>query len=30
LPDVLLGYKESKIEPFGGVYPLQNEKKDCT
>jgi hypothetical protein len=26
LPDVLLGYKESKIGPCGGVDPLQNRK----
>jgi hypothetical protein len=26
LPDVLLGYKESKIGPCGGVDALQNEK----
>jgi hypothetical protein len=27
LPDVLLGYKELKIGPCGGVDPLQNEKE---
>jgi hypothetical protein len=27
LPDVLLGYKESKIGPCGRVDPLQNGKK---
>jgi hypothetical protein len=26
-PDVLLGYKESKIGPCGGVDPLQKEKE---
>jgi hypothetical protein len=27
LPNLLLGYKEPKIEPYGGVNPLQNGKK---
>jgi hypothetical protein len=27
LSDILLGYKESKIGPCGGVDTLQNEKK---
>jgi hypothetical protein len=26
LPDVLLGYKESKIGPCGGVDPLKNKQ----